>query len=146
MNFQPNATMKKFGYPATLLRSFDRWSVLLRPQQVTLGSLVVVSHEEARLFADLSQDAFTELKQVISESNIVLNKLFSPDKYNYLMLMMVDPDVHFHLLPRYEKERQFAGRTILDSFWPKPVDLTQTVEIDAELLTELTQSIKSQWA
>jgi len=26
------------------------------------------------------------------------------------MLMMVDPDVHFHVLPRYAQSRSFAGR------------------------------------
>jgi len=36
------------------------------------------------------------------------------------MLMMVDPDVHFHVLPRYENPREFGGRTHNDRFWPKP--------------------------
>ena len=38
-----------------------------------------------------------------------LAKTFAPDKLNYLMLMMVDPDVHFHVLPRYAAARAFAG-------------------------------------
>ena len=54
-----------------------------------------------------------------------LTRSFKPDKLNYLMLMMVDPDVHFHVLPRYASAREFAGKTHSDRFWPKPVDLTQ---------------------
>ena len=36
-----NETMKKFGHPETIVREFDRWAVVLRPKQVTLGSLVL---------------------------------------------------------------------------------------------------------
>ncbi len=34
------ATIKKFGYPATLVKDFTKWVLLLRPQQATLGSVV----------------------------------------------------------------------------------------------------------
>src|SRR3546814_2888106 len=33
-----NETIRKFGYPATLIREYDHWVVLLRPAQLTLGS------------------------------------------------------------------------------------------------------------
>lgn len=38
-----NATIEKFGYPATLIAEFDHWLVLLRPAQPTLGSLVLAA-------------------------------------------------------------------------------------------------------
>jgi len=31
-----NDTIRKFGYPDTLIHEYDHWVVLLRPQQVTL--------------------------------------------------------------------------------------------------------------
>jgi hypothetical protein len=31
-----NATIEKFGWPATLVAEFDHWVVLLRPAQPTL--------------------------------------------------------------------------------------------------------------
>src|SRR3546814_2464599 len=34
-----NDTILKFGYPATLIREYEHWVVLLRPAQLTLGSL-----------------------------------------------------------------------------------------------------------
>ena len=33
-----NATLEKFGWPATLVKEFDHWVVLARPAQPTLGS------------------------------------------------------------------------------------------------------------
>ena len=41
-----NPTLRKFGYPATLLRELDHWVTLLRPEQVTLGSLVLAAKGE----------------------------------------------------------------------------------------------------
>ena len=38
-----NVTMQKFGYPDTLIAEYDHWVVLLRPSQVTLGSLVLAA-------------------------------------------------------------------------------------------------------
>ena len=35
-----NSTIEKFGYPSTLLRDYRHWVLLLRPAQVTAGSLI----------------------------------------------------------------------------------------------------------
>ena len=46
-----NPTIEKFGYPGTLLCEFDHWVVLLRPAQVTLGSLVLAAKGDAAVTA-----------------------------------------------------------------------------------------------
>jgi diadenosine tetraphosphate (Ap4A) HIT family hydrolase len=96
---------------------------LLRAQQVTLGSLVLVCKEEATSFPDISAAAFAELKHVTSVMEGMLAAAFAFDKVNYLMLRMVDPHVHFHVLPRYASARTFEGMTFEDPAWPKPPDL-----------------------
>ena len=42
-----------------------------------------------------------------------VSKAFSYQKINYLMLMMVDPDVHFHVIPRYEETKSFSQHDFL---------------------------------
>ena len=137
-----NATLKKFGHPETQLKLFDRWVVLLRPQQVTLGSLVIVSIEEASAFSELSQDAFLELRDVTIFVEKKLAHLFSYDKINYLMLMMIDPDVHFHVFPRYSGPRLFNEQEFIDYGWPGPPDLRQanitSVELNQAILSQLS--------
>ncbi len=91
-----NTTLKKFGYPDSLIKSYHHWSVLLRPQQPTLGSLILGAHSESLAFGELSLQAMTELPSVIQDIESSLNHCFKYDKINYLMLMMVDPHVHFH--------------------------------------------------
>ena len=50
-----NETARKFGHPESLIHELDHWLVLLRPAQVTLGSLVLVCKDEAARFgADIS--------------------------------------------------------------------------------------------
>jgi diadenosine tetraphosphate (Ap4A) HIT family hydrolase len=135
----PNATAVKFGHPAR------HWLVLARPQQATLGALVLVCSDTARAFSQISVRAFEELAQVTADLDAALTRCFQPDKLNYLMLMMVDPDVHFHVLPRYGNPREFAGRTHADRFWPKPVDLTQPIKADPSLAGAVRDALRGAW-
>ncbi|MEK7719657.1 MAG: HIT family protein, partial [Bacteroidota bacterium] len=38
-----NQTIKAFDYPDTLIKEYEYWVVLLRPQQITLGSLIIAA-------------------------------------------------------------------------------------------------------
>jgi diadenosine tetraphosphate (Ap4A) HIT family hydrolase len=126
----PNSTQLKFGYPDSRIRDFDHWSVLLRPQQNTLGSLIIVTRSEATNFGDLAPAAFSELATVVANSESALRKHFDYTKINYLMLMMVDPHVHFHVFPRYDSPRKFASKEFKDLSWPKPPDLSNEIVLE----------------
>jgi diadenosine tetraphosphate (Ap4A) HIT family hydrolase len=118
-----NQTTRKFGYPMTLIREYDHWVVLLRPAQVTLGSLVLAAKSEATAFGALPAPAHAELARITSEIEATLSAEVQYERINYLMLMMVDPHVHFHVFPRYEGERSFEGVAIVDQGWAGPPDL-----------------------
>ena len=118
---------------------------MLRPTQSTLGSLVLAAHEPARTFSELSRESFTELHQVTVQLESALAKAFSYDKLNYLMLMMIDPDVHFHVIPRYAKSRYFEGTEFIDSGWPGAPDLGRTNETNAELNRHIMDHLASFW-
>lgn len=128
-----NATIEKFGYPTTLIAQFDHWLVLLRPAQPTLGSLVLAARSDATAFGDLPAAAHAELKTVTATIEAALAKAVDYGKINYLMLMMVDPHVHFHVIPRYEGSRSAAGLTIRDAGWPGQPDLGSAIKLDSEL-------------
>ncbi len=141
-----NATMRKFGAPQTIIHQYRYWSVMLRPAQLTLGSLVLAAHEPARAFPELGEASFTELHQVTAHLESALAKAFSYDKLNYLMLMMVDPDVHFHVIPRYAKTKYFTGVEFVDSGWPGTPDFGRAYEINAEVNRHIMAHIVSCWA
>ena len=118
-----NPTIEKFGYPATLVRELDHWVVLLRPAQVTLGALVLAAKSDATAFSDLSADAFAELKRAIGAIERGLTNFRPFERINYLMLMMVDRQVHFHVLPRYSETQHWNGVGFPDHGWPGPPQL-----------------------
>lgn len=140
-----NATLLKFGYPDTLIEEGPRWAVLLRPAQVTLGSLVLVCREPVTAFSRLSPQAFVELGEVTGRIERSLKKAFAFDRINYLMLMMVDPDVHFHVIPRYAHERQVAGVLFSDPSWPGPPDLARANDLDDATRRAVRQHLLSNW-
>ncbi len=115
-----NATQSKFGYPGTLICDYDHWCVLLRPAQATLAAMVLVCKDEASHFSAISPAAFSELAKATADIETASKSFRAWDKINYLMLMMVDPDVHFHVLPRYGVEQTFEGVTFPDAGWPGP--------------------------
>ncbi|HYB99200.1 MAG TPA: hypothetical protein VEC57_08675 [Candidatus Limnocylindrales bacterium] len=140
-----NATIEKFGYPTTLIADYDHWVVLLRPKQVTAGCLVLACKDDVGAFSAISEAAFTELKTITADIEANLASLVHYDRINYLMLMMVDPHVHFHVVPRHAEPRTIAGATIADAAWPKPPDLTTAAQLTDETLTAIRDHIATCW-
>ena len=60
-------TIKRFGYPSTLLHEYRNWVVLLRPAQPTLGSLVLACKEDATSLGTVSSAAYAELSTAIAD-------------------------------------------------------------------------------
>ena len=137
-------TLIKFGFPDSLIKSYEHWSVLLRPDQATLGSLILINHSNALAFGDLSSAETSELSIITKDIEKALSYCFKYDKINYLMLMMVDPHVHFHVIPRYSTDRDFESITIEDKAWPGPPDLGYKAPLDQACKQTLLAQIKSQ--
>ncbi len=137
--------MKKFGYPESCVKEFQQWVVLLRPQQVTLGALILICREEATAFSQISAEAFGELSAIIREIETNISRTFAYNKINYLMLMMVDPEVHFHVIPRYEAPQTFFQQQFRDQGWPGPPDLKNSNVISEEVHHELLAHLKKTW-
>ncbi len=140
-----NSTIRKFGHPETLVRDYDHWTVLLRPSQVTAGSLVLAAKGEATAYGELPQGAFIEQGVVVAEIEAALRRAVAYDRINYLMLMMVDPHVHFHVIPRYSGSRPFAGLDIADQGWPGPPELKSAVALDDAAIARGAATLASHW-
>lgn len=141
-----NPTETKFGDPETRIAQTSSWTVLLRPKQVTLGSLVLVCREPVKAFADLSPEAFADLRGVVRRIESSLKELVAYERINYLMLMMVDPDVHFHVIPRYSSPRAFEGATVPDAGWPGPPVLDAAVTLEPAARDALLVRLMAAWA
>jgi diadenosine tetraphosphate (Ap4A) HIT family hydrolase len=111
-------TFEKFKGKENLIKEYNHWYVLLRPDQVTLGSLVLLAKDKVANFSELSSNSFRDYEIVIKEIEFTLQSVFQYNKINYCMYMMVDPDVHFHVFPRYEANKEFGSFIFKDYGWP----------------------------
>ena len=140
-----NQTAVRFGYPDTLIREYDHWLVLLREPQPTLGSLILCEKSDATEFANISAASFQEMSVVVGDIERALKAAFSYEKINYLMLMMVDPNVHFHVIPRYSEPQSACGLTIADPGWPVVPQLGVAQEITPAERDALRAHISGYW-
>ena len=140
-----NDTMVKFGYPDSLIRDYEHWVVLLRPAQVTLGSLILAAKSDATAFGQLAPGAHAELAAVTKDIEATLLAEIGYEKINYLMLMMVDPHVHFHVFPRYDGCRALGGAELDDAGWPGPPDLKSARKLDEIERKNACEMLVSQW-
>lgn len=142
----PNPTMTKFGYPGSLVAETGRWAVLLRPRQPTLGSLVLVAKDEAASFSALGAAAFSDLRTAVAGIERTLAAFVRYERINYLMLMMVDPDVHFHVVPRYWDARSHGGVSFPDAGWPGPPLLDEAVAPEPALAQDIRARLAALWS
>jgi len=142
----PNATLRKFGYPNSLIKSYQHWHLLLRPAQPTIGSLILVSKENIHQYSGISKEAILEQQIIISEIEHTLKKRFDYSKINYLMLMMVDPIVHFHVIPRYEQVVEFCNEEFSDEYWPNPPNLGHDIKLKETYSQELLATFRNDFS
>lgn len=141
----PNPTALKFAWPRSRIAETACWTVQLRPKQPTLGSLVVVCKEPVTAFSALSAEAFAELAEVTLGVERLLMDFVGYQRINWLMLMMVDPDVHFHVIPRYAGSREHGGASFPDAGWPNPPALAEAPSLSDAQLDALTADLAARW-
>lgn len=140
-----NPTETKFGDPATRIAQTSHWTVLLRPKQPTLGALVLICREPVHAFSELSPEAFADLRATLRRVEFALTDVIAYERINYLMLMMVDPDVHFHVLPRYAGLRTFEGLEFPDTGWPGAPALEPAVTMPAPARDAMIERLRAAW-
>ncbi len=135
-----NTTIQAFGYPNTVLKEYENWVVLLRPKQVTLGSVVIANKSNATFLGEVNETEWSEFSLVAREVELALINTFGAEKFNYLALMMKDPNVHFHVVPRYSKTVVFENETFEDKDWPLKTELN-SIELQQDTFKVLKEKL-----
>ena len=138
-----NPTIEKFGWPGSLVREFAHWVVLVRPAQVTLGALVLAAKSDATAYGQLPREAFAEQAEAVAAIERALRAFSNFERINYLMLMMVDPNVHFHVIPRYSDARRWMDVEFPDAGWPGPPQLGSAVALSAEQIRAMAAALSN---
>jgi diadenosine tetraphosphate (Ap4A) HIT family hydrolase len=94
------------------------WSWSVRPGQPTLGAGILSLNRHAGKFSEVTTEEMHDLAEMVGTLERAIKASFDHAIMNYLMLMMVDHHVHYHVIPRYDSTRIFAGRDWVDNGWP----------------------------
>jgi len=141
MKKSEKAFATKFRLPEFEINQVGNWIISLRPQQTTLGSLIISLNRRCEKFSEITDKEGKELASTFKEVERILDLAFEPDKINYLALMMVDNQVHFHVIPRYSSLRIFEEQKFIDADWPKP-PLLNTLDITDILLSKIINTLR----
>lgn len=108
----------KFRVEEMKIYENDSWVWSLRPVHCTIGAGILSGKPYAERLSEINEKSGQDFAKIIKVIEHTLKKTFSYNKINYLMLMMVDLHIHYHVVPRYSREIDFSGITWKDSGWP----------------------------
>ncbi|SFR57181.1 HIT family protein [Litoreibacter janthinus] len=120
------------------------WMVVVRHKQITLGSCVAICKRQISSFSDLSADECEDLQRVYSKYEGLCGRAFGAKQFNYLALMMKDPHLHFHMIPRYPEGVHFEGEDWRDESYPKLVSMKHPlvdIEVRKKIRSALAEAI-----
>jgi diadenosine tetraphosphate (Ap4A) HIT family hydrolase len=134
-----------FDTQNNLIKEYTHWKTLVRNRNSTLGNCVVIMKRHVERFADATPEEMTEFQQVVNELENALKETFNYTKINWMMLMMKDKHVHFHVLPRYEKTIIFANQEWEDNAWPRMAAIfTEKKDpIPQDIINQMRDAIKA---
>lgn len=138
-----NKFRDKFKISELLITKVGGWNISLRPTQVTIGSLVLSLDRSCPNMGGLTPEEGKELGEAFAVIERLLDTTFKPDKLNYLALMMVDHQVHFHVIPRYASPVVFEGDEYKDVSWPKPPNVLEKIELTEENILTIREYFRS---
>ena len=137
----------KFRVEELIVLENRSWSWSVRPGQPTLGAGVLSLNRHAGKLSEVSAEEMQDLAELVGALEGTIKSAFDHAIMNYLMLMMVDHHVHYHVIPRYDTTRTFAGREWVDKGWPAlPLIADSQHADDPGLLHLIREKLESELA
>lgn len=124
----------KFRVKELIIHETEYWRWSIRPLQCTIGASILSLSRPAEKMLELTSEEGADLAKMSKVIESTLDKCFGQDKMNYIMLMMVDNHIHYHVVPRYSQPVDFDGKKYEDACWPKPPVLDTGKLEESELL------------
>ncbi|MCE5316968.1 MAG: histidine phosphatase family protein [Parachlamydia sp.] len=123
------------------MRQYNYWTLAINPAQPTLGTLAVIAKRPVERLCELLPDELQEWQQIARSSEKALLEVFHPDRLNYLQTNR-EGRIAMLIVPRYEKERIFAGKSWHDeaygSFpaWKENEETTEVMQALFEVIAK----------
>jgi diadenosine tetraphosphate (Ap4A) HIT family hydrolase len=131
-----------FKLDALTIQEDDGWILSVRPGQLTIGSMVISSARGHLDFQEFGPQEASGLTSAIALAERLAKQELGAVRINLACLMMKDPVVHFHVVPRYDRSIDRYGATWEDRDWPGPPTFRK-VETPAHVLDSLLTDLRA---
>lgn len=108
---------------------------------MTLGSCLILTKRRVERFSDLTHREAVDLRDMVRVFEDLLTECFQPARFNYVlsgqhgvMSGQLDPLLHLHAFPRYNRNVYWHNRDWVDRRWPR---FLQFPEVEDSPIAEL---------
>jgi diadenosine tetraphosphate (Ap4A) HIT family hydrolase len=137
------------GY-GRLITEKSYWTIHLAPSQRYLGTCVIVLKRQCNNLSELRSEEWAEFTVIVQEIEKALNHIFKPTLFNWscfknaaFRVQNPNPQIHWHLIPRYKELTVFEGVKFEDldfGYIPQPINR----EISENVMENMKIKIKEQ--
>lgn len=127
----------------------DDWVVALNEDQAYLGRSLVVLKRNCDAFSNIKEEEIIDFLNVVKKFEKALKKSFGAEMFNRTLLMNntyknnpPNPQVHWHVRPRYRNEVNFSGFKFKDPNFANHYNREAKRYIDEELSFKIIEKIK----
>lgn len=118
------------------------WSMRVNADQKYLGRCYFALDRHELDVTKLTADELSSLWDLFRNAKAALDKLFSPDHYNYVFLMNMSKHLHPHIIPRYVAPREFFGQEFVDGRFGDHCDFNDNHFLSNDDLIKLAATIR----
>lgn len=132
-----------------IIKEYKYWTLGLNADQRYLGRAYVWLLREGGMqrFSEISDEEMAELRVIMRDYEMALQKLSQPDFMNYCWLANLIAEHgghgHMHLIPRYKEPRTFNGIEFVDGRWGKNYTPNEEFKPDPALFESIRDRLKS---
>lgn len=130
-------------YSIYKIKDYKFWALQIHENQGYLGRCVVwCKRQDALELTGATKEEMEELIIILKDLKKAHLKAFSPDWFNYAFLGNEAKHLHCHVVPRYEKPREFMGITFEDKLFGHNYKTDHSFTTSDEVLFAIRDKIK----
>jgi len=140
------------GY-GKLIAEKTYWIIFLAPSQRYLGTCVIAIKRHCSALSELKKEEWMEFSRIVREMEFVLDGIFKPTLFNWSCFKNAayrvknpNPEVHWHLIPRYDREVEFEGIKFKDpnfGYIPQPFKQGISEDISEGMVNKIKTGLDS---
>jgi len=134
--------IEKYNLSDNVIFETTHWSWILNNNQSTIGSSFLVLKRDCTSFNETLIDEMNDFKFISSLIEKVFAKAFNIKKVQFLKLMMIDQQLHYHIVPRHEEPINIFNFEWKDNDWPGLPNL-ETLNYDSTITNKILEYLKA---